>query len=424
MLLLPAKPTEQETKATRRFIDILHNYQMEMICEIVNFAHIYSIAISSPLPVLPSIPIPAHPFPSPLPSPSPSHFSHSSSPRTSPPSSPFPSTKSHNPLARSSPLSQSLTTEVRLRRLNGAMRRNSTITSPSATSPYSSCPTRASISLASSPLAVSPLPNIHYSPFRSGSLPVSSLTVSMPSFPKHHTSTFSETMLNAEQACLRPTNPCMPRFQSFSMSALPDLLKLIYPPEQPANTRQRSFSDSFLALPCNYADFLTPLPHETLSDYSTSPDWKSTSNSSFSSIPSYHNLSALDITPLSTPPDSPLSTPRSSFHKNERKAPALRLSFTPIAPVLSTPLPQLSSSTFDFSDQTRLDELVTLFPLSEQTFMKLFLSTQQWMVSGSKLSVLFPYLHFSVFPFLFSFFLSFFLISLSLSLSCQYVHHP
>jgi hypothetical protein len=84
--------------------------------------------------------------------------------------------------------------------------------------------------------------------------------------------------------------------------------------------------------------------------------------------------------------DSPSSSsPHHHHHAKLDELHPLRLSLTLKDPVLSSTLPQLSHSAFDFTNSEHLESLVEFFPLSERHFIQTFLFTQQFTVYTEQL---------------------------------------
>jgi hypothetical protein len=75
--------------------------------------------------------------------------------------------------------------------------------------------------------------------------------------------------------------------------------------------------------------------------------------------------------------------------RRKAEQPTLKLSLTPMTPLFGSSLPQLSATTFLFSSHDQLEQLIALFPLHYQNFMRTFLFTQLWTVYTDELDRIF-----------------------------------
>ncbi|ELR11201.1 DENN (AEX3) domain containing protein [Acanthamoeba castellanii str. Neff] len=101
----------------------------------------------------------------------------------------------------------------------------------------------------------------------------------------------------------------------------------------------------------------------------------------------------------SSPTHSPPSSPKfggggsaSGADDNDNNAdgaPQLILSLRPSVPPLSSHLPQLAASSFDWTDMNSLKKLVCLFPVTQQKFISNFLFTQHFTMFTERLAKIF-----------------------------------
>jgi hypothetical protein len=97
--------------------------------------------------------------------------------------------------------------------------------------------------------------------------------------------------------------------------------------------------------------------------------------------------------PGSASPTSP-SSPRyggggDGSSSAEEGTPQLVLSLRPSVPPLSSHLPQLAASTFEWTDMNSLKKLVCLFPVTQQKFISNFLFTQHFTMFTERLNTIF-----------------------------------
>lgn len=109
------------------------------------------------------------------------------------------------------------------------------------------------------------------------------------------------------------------------------------------------------------------------------------------------SLACSDQPASALPESSPMASPEqqrkrslsSLMEGSGHGSPMLILSLRPSVPPLASHMPQLESSTFDWTDMDELKKLVCLFPVTQQRFISNFLFTQHFTVFTERLAAIY-----------------------------------
>ncbi|ELR25289.1 DENN (AEX3) domain containing protein [Acanthamoeba castellanii str. Neff] len=443
-ILMPSKTSKKEARATQEIMQIVQRYHEELISEVVNYAHIYAIATSVPASILPDIPATtpqrkraaaAVPVPSPGSSkgsaigvatpqrrhPRSAHASPASH-QASPPAFGYPSWSDSQPVAstnamisrRASTFATTAASQQQHQRphcsswarplndeLISSLSQRRASLAPGTSSSLASLPPLSSIGALS--IDLPRVVDVHRT--RGGrssfggnrdllsTMPARLIATadSMPLLPSPGSTPGSSRRPTTSAAAQtqRGGIGAAPRFLSLSTSALPGLHSVFADDsdddgdEEEYTHRPRSFSLSALS----------SLTEEEKDELASTPLQLHTSSAFFllnsARTTPTRRYRPFDAAPSRRGEDSDDECDGDEANRRAGEQPELKLTLTPMTPLFGSSLPQLSATTFLFSAHEQLEQLIALFPLNYQNFMRTFLFTQLWTVYTDELDRIF-----------------------------------